>query len=397
MLTRRNSLQLMVAAALGSRFKRAYAQSVLSTPSTGDAACSSCTVSQPAVASQLSHVLTSAAFMRSASLPHPLEATLRVSSSGVPLEFVDSATGNLSFTTADLTVSTLPALILRRFYNSQSEADTGLGRGWSLDLDEAVILAMDGSSAQLTSGSGVKAQFVLDAASGNFLAQDRSFSKQADLRFVSSTTLEQASPTNKRSYPVIGGSFLLTRIDILGRGSVLLNRRTDGRLLSLTTLQVTAAIHLNWSVSSPDRLGGASDHTGRTIQYRYNGDTLVGFIDPSGALTSYSYQQNLLASVVDAEKTSLLKITYTNNRVASLRSASGLTTFSYALTPNGSTTTLTDAVGKPVSCTTAMDRSRLGRTANKPSTWSATLLVASRGSLPPAGWLLPTGTTARTV
>lgn len=77
---------------------------------------------------------------------------------GVPVEYVSTATGELSFAVEDISFAGISPLFFQRVYSSNNNEDIGLGKGWNFAFNDKIEIDFD--KATLTNSSGEKYEYV---------------------------------------------------------------------------------------------------------------------------------------------------------------------------------------------------------------------------------------------
>lgn len=345
MVNRRESLKLFASTLLYSALEKTpFAQATEPKTDTPRIGCSSCDGEKAVqtVRRRLSNVLDSASLLSRASLPNFLIATSRSSSDGIPVEYVDSATGNLSFAILDMGINTVPSVMGMRFYNSRSSSDTGLGLGWSLDLDERITTSEEG--AVLYSGSGEIVQMKMQAGS-TLQTVTPHLSRRLPLQFTSDGVYVETRPNCTRTYRRISDAFHLASVDYGVLGTIQIEKDQDGRMLSISHSISGAMIGFQWSKSQNSRLLSITDSTGRSVSLAYSDNLLSSVTDVTGAKWFYTYSDRQLTTVTDPANTNVLEAQYDNRRVSSLTTIRGRLSFAYS-GENSTTLVVTDANGE---------------------------------------------------
>src|SRR5580693_9083991 len=167
-ISRRESFKALTgsiaALAFASKMSAAKPLNAAASDASG-AVCSSCGADLTKIEAMLSDSLGSAALAAWASRPTPLVATVRAGN-GLPIGYVGSANGNLSFALGDLAVDSLPQIGIMRHYSSLNMTDSGLGLGWSIELDD--VVEVSGGNAVLRTGGGETVPMVLGSSGDTF-------------------------------------------------------------------------------------------------------------------------------------------------------------------------------------------------------------------------------------
>lgn len=342
MVTRRQSLKLVVSALLAPQFARVpFAEAALSSKRATELGCVSCT-SKSALMGVYAHPLDSAALLKHAGLPQTLSATMR-SGGGAAIHLVESATGGLSFSVKDIELGGIPAIVVTRHYNSRSNEDRGLGAGWSFGFDDR--LEVVGTGAQLHTASGEVINFTASSQGGlqptnPGLTGHGTLSQRDD-----ATWIEASQSGTQRLYSRLGDSFYLSRINQNVMGSLVIERDSTGRMRSITSTQNNASVRFEWSSTSPARVTALSDSTGRSVQFGFANGLLTNVGDVAGASWTYGYRSGLLVQAVDPESTTLVSAIYDGARVSEMDTLDGRISLSYDDSGSALAVTSTDQLG----------------------------------------------------
>jgi len=246
-------------------------------------------------------------------LRHPKDSRLlpviKSNSSGLPVEFVSSATGRLAFSTSDLKFGETSYLTFQRFYSNGSE-DIGLGKGWSFDYSDRIILNSD--KATLISRAGEKLQFVrISTKRGNkrtYASKQRRGLKVQGFQYIGDGTIVQDSYGSKKKYHKIGNKFYLSSVKDPNFRQINISRYKDGRISKIS--DGVNSISVDWSSRQNDKILSLSDNRGRRIHFEQKKGFLVKAYGFSGAYEQYKYQRGKLALVKDQAKSLLLNVRY---------------------------------------------------------------------------------------
>ena len=260
---------------------------------------------------------------------------------GVPYHYVESATGHVSFSVTDMEFQCQLPIVLMRYYNSgRSGVQSGLGAGWSLLIDDQV--QVEGAAAKLRSASGETVDMRLDARGGAFEPIDPAGTYHQALRRADDGTLREQMGDATRVYSPDGNVYRLASVDYGDLGSIQVSRDRRGKITNMAASDNPCSIALKWSAGDQPRLLSATDNTGRSVTYAYEGDRLSGVTDVAGSPWRYFYEgAGALARVVDPEGTVPLQVTYSAGRAATSQTLEGLAQFSYERNGNVLNPTLT--------------------------------------------------------
>ena len=291
--------------------------------------CTSCDEEQAIqnLRKRSSRILDSASLLSRASLPPALVATIRSQSDGIPIEYVDSATGSLSFAILDVSIESVPSIAGIRFYSSSNSHDIGLGIGWSLDLDERFVHINEGAS--LYSGSGGVTQLRM-AADSSLQTIHPHLSRIQPITLASDGTYIEKRLGVSRIYSEIGGAYHLTALDYGELGRINIGKDTSGHIQTITHAASGSSISFRWSEGETPRVESIIDGTGRSVSFSYLENRLIGMTDVTGAKWRYSYSATgLLTAVFDPLNTPRLQAEYAGTKVVTLMTPQGRFVLSY--------------------------------------------------------------------
>lgn len=348
MVTRRQSLKTIISALLLPVLdKSVYAHIGTPQKRVTDAACSTCATAA-GLKSAFASVLDSAPILKYVAVPLAIANSQKLSTGGIPINYVSSAEGNLLFSQLDLQVDCVPAISVSRYYNSASNTDVGLGPGWSLGvLDDYISLSE--SSAQLISGTGEVAQFARDPSGGQWIPAYPGLTAHKPISVLDNGNLKEVVTSKEaRTYLKSGANYLLASVDFGQLGQVSINRDGAGRISSVANAARGASIELQWSDDQNPRLASLRDNTGRTVTFSYNDGLLSSVTDATGATWLYTYQAGQLVNITDPEGASVLQTAYSGSRVSASQTIDGSMYFTYA---DGGVTTAVDGLGNSTTYT----------------------------------------------
>lgn len=256
--------------------------------------------------------------------------------------YVDLQSGNLVLPVTDAVVPfNRTAVVLRRTYNSGTQAHLGVGKGWRLNAHQRIDEVTYGSDTVVswTDGDGSQTRFTLQG--GQYLAEPQTL---LTLRKLAGGWEVERKDGTIYSFRADGwlssvsdryGNAIQYSIDAAGRVTQITPRAASG--YTGTSLMLTY---------TENQLSQVMDGAGREYLYGYDeSGRLNTSTDPSGVVITYSYDQSdRLIKVQDREGRST-SIGYQNGSVASYRDGVGATTqFTYA----AGQTTLTNPLSQPL-------------------------------------------------
>lgn len=264
---------------------------------------------------------------------------------GTMVNFVSTASGQLSFAITDLELSGAMPLMFQRVYSSNRSEDAGLGAGWSFVFDERITI--DNDRATLKTGTGSVISFRRDGQSRRFILQS-----DAPLQHQSFDLLNEGVVTEQiagltRTYTKLGEAYRLSRIaDSNGNGISI--SFDAGFNISRIESSGGASFTLEWSKGEDARLLSVTDNTGRRVAFKQDGKRLRAVTDPAGAQWTYDYEGARLTRASDPLGRTLLRARYDRTgRAVEAGDAAGAYLFDYDSTSASVSrlTTVTDPLG----------------------------------------------------
>ncbi len=263
---------------------------------------------------------------------------------GVPVNFVSSASGNLGFAVSDLALpGSMPAIFQRVYASERSEADSGLGNGWSFVFDDRITI--DGDSAILKSGEGPVIAFRADAQDGHFILKTPEALLHQSFDLNRDTITEQAAGLT-RTYNKLGDAYRLTQIADPNGNSIDMGFDARGNLNRIAGSGGT--LTLEWSKNKDARLMAISDSAGRRVSFKQNGNRLQGITDAAGKEWTYDYSDGRLTRALDPLGRVLLQVGYDRSgRVVKSGDGAGANLYNYDSTSPtlSQRTVVTDPIG----------------------------------------------------
>ena len=200
----------------------------------------------------------------------------------------------------------------------------------------------------MTTGSGARLAFRRDGQSARFvLATDEPIPHQA-FHLTEADSISEEAGGLMRTYRRIGDLFRLSRIADPNGNAINISFDALGNIAQLSGAG-GGSLTLEWSETGDPRLLGVSDHTGRRIAFRQDGQRLRAVTDAASAQWSYDYQSGRLTRAADPMGRALLRVRYDggNGRVTEAGDAAGAYLYEYqpASAPISRRTTITDPLG----------------------------------------------------
>ena len=269
---------------------------------------------------------------------------------GVPVNFVGTAYGQLSFAVTDLELAGAMPLMFQRAYSSDRSEDVGLGAGWTFVLDDRITL--DNDKATMKTGDGNAIQFRRDSSSSHFRLQTDSPLPHQSFDLVNETTITEQVGGLTRTYIKLGDAYRLSRIADVNANAVTVSFNASGNISRIESSS-GRALSLNWSDGADARLLSIADNIGRRVVFKQDNKRLRSFTDPAGAQWTYDYEGGLLTRVSDPLNRTLLRVRYDRaGRVIEAGDAAGAYLYDYGLasaTISQSTTVQTRWAQRPIS------------------------------------------------
>lgn len=270
---------------------------------------------------------------------------------GVPVDYVSTATGEMSFAVNDISFDGSAPLHFQRVYSSNNNEDIGLGKGWSyafndkiiINFNKAVLIDGAGESYRYT---GLGFNFTGESRTQEFvLTTDEPASVQS-FRQIDQNTIKEKNELATKTYEKFGDAFYLTRVNLPGNQEIFLDRLSDGRLSKISNY--IGEIKMQWSNGQNPRLLSISDNTGRTVKFQQNSEGLKTVKNALDGQWNYDYSNGKLSAATDAMNRIALQVAYDNDGRA-IQSGDSVrrTHFRYESGGQSSAirTTMTDSLG----------------------------------------------------
>lgn len=215
---------------------------------------------------------------------------------GVPVGYVNSGSGNLTFVRRDIVVAAPMPIVVGRVYDSRNrtDGDFGLG-GFRLSLAERIDIVDDGL-ARYTTSAATRVMLRRDGAQFRLVPERPTNIEH--IGFVAGGAIVVSGHNGiVRRFERYGSAYLLVSVrDPFGNGMSLdydANRR-------LSRVAGDDGARVDIARDEAGRIVGVSDDAGRSVAYRYGHDgLLVSVIDLGGQLWQYEYtdDQRLAAAL----------------------------------------------------------------------------------------------------
>lgn len=160
-------------------------------------ACTSC-ANDASLRATFSNILDSASIIHAVSVPKTIRSVARSSRAGLRVQYVSSATGELSFLFPDMSLNGSPALGFDRIYRSGTDVDSGFGCGGTTTYDDPIQLSDGGAILKTESGDVVN--FVPDSSGQIFKSVLGGHSTHKNLLAVVEVTLQNSLDNSDTVY-----------------------------------------------------------------------------------------------------------------------------------------------------------------------------------------------------
>jgi len=264
---------------------------------------------------------------------------------GTTVNMVSTATGHLTFSVTDLSISGILPVKFQRIYASDHSGDVGLGVGWSFTFDDRITV--EGDTAILTVGTGSVTAFRRDADSQRFILKTAEPNAHQSFVVTDSDTINEQTGGMTRTYKRLGEAYRLSQIADLNGNKISITFDAHGNITRIGN-ESGRSLTLEWSDDRAARLLNVSDNTGQRVSFRQDGQRLRAVTDSSGAQLIYDYEDGkLLTRAADAVGRTLLRVRYDKtDRVVESGDAAGTYSYQYDTAPGISHRTIvTDPVG----------------------------------------------------
>lgn len=275
----------------------------------------------------------------------PLVPILRSVFEGMPVNFVNTATGDLTFQVSDLKLEGPQPIEFARIYDSARTEDTGLGRGWSFLFDDRIKI--NGNTAVMTTGSGMAINFRREGGAKRFVLSNPEPIPHQEFTIGARGEIVEKVGDFVRVYRKIGPTYRLVEVANQDGKKIVISFNARGELRKVAT-DAGTALKIEWSGGKHRRITGVTDNTGRQVNFTQSEGLLRSVTDPVGARWTYSYEAGLLKGAHDPLNRTLLRAQYNQSgRVIAAGDAIGTTTYEYDSSAKVSQrTVVTDAVGR---------------------------------------------------
>lgn len=230
---------------------------------------------------------------------------------GVSVNFVNTATGRLSFAVTDLNVPGAVPLVFQRTYISDRREDVGLGMGWSFTFNDQIKIA--GDTATLMDSAGSVMTFHRDGQSQTFraMADDPGIHQQFELSGTD-TIIERAALFT-HIYTKINEAYRLSQVTGPQAINITITYDQRGNITRIAN-NPGGTIRLQWSDERDARLLSVSDSSGSQVFFHQDGRRLRAVTDQANAQWTYDYTGGQLRVAADPLGHTLLRVRYNKGR-----------------------------------------------------------------------------------
>jgi YD repeat-containing protein len=278
-------------------------------PQTNDNSCTSCSTCGDGE-EQLQNKL---ATLGKQTQKNPLMPVKKSIFQGIPIEYVSSKTGELSFAVNDILFAGSSPLLFQRIYSSNNTEDVGLGKGWNFSFNDKIEANI--FEATLTNSSGEKYQFVGEGLRIDKKGNTEKFVLKTDepaitqgFTIINQSIIKEKNELAEKTYEKYGEAFYLTQIKLPKEGTITLERHKDGRLAKVSNK--IGEIVLKWSNDATPRLLGLKDSAKREVSFEQRDGSLRKVKTALGGNWHYEYKNNRLTKAVDGMNRTMLQVKY---------------------------------------------------------------------------------------
>ncbi|MCJ8273108.1 MAG: DUF6531 domain-containing protein, partial [Psychrosphaera sp.] len=230
---------------------------------------------------------------------------------GLPMGYVNTGKGNVSFVLRDLVATTHLPIIIARVYDSSLSKGGDFGQGWQLSLAETIIPQQDGSLLYVDDSAS--RWHIVTSQTGYTLAKGE-VSDITKIDFLTGQELQISYQSGwTKIFSLIGNRYRLTHIDdAFGNRIALAYTTTHHRLIKITGQN---GRFVDISRDEQGRIIAATDDLKRQVSYHYNEKNHLASVSDLGQNQwHYRYNgQGLLKKVRDPEGQIAASFTYGAN------------------------------------------------------------------------------------
>lgn len=228
---------------------------------------------------------------------------------GLPVGFVNTTTGNLTFARRDIVATAKGGLVIfARVYDSRIEDNVDFGPGWRLSLAEEVLTETGGSYLYLD-GSGTAHRFV-GSETGYIVSPTTPQHNRTRLSVVGEMAVMREADGTVRTFERFLGSGRYQIASVSTDQHTLAFRYEDG-LLTTVKADEEILFQLYRDPYEGHKIIAVTDHHGRLVRYEYVGGRLHNVHDLAGNVWGHEYtSMGLLAAAEDARGQPYLEVTF---------------------------------------------------------------------------------------
>lgn len=248
---------------------------------------------------------------------------------GVPVGFVNTTVGNLTFTRRDIVTSSVGGpVVFARTYDSRIGENVDFGPGWRLSLAEEIFADALGGYLYVD-GSGTRHRFV-GAETGYVVSPPTPEHSRTQLSVVDDEAILREADDTVRTFERIsqGGPYRIVSVSTARRT---LEFRYDDGLLAEIKADGETLFELSRGTRDGRKIVGVTDRYGRSVRYEYADGRLRNVDDLAGNAWSHEYHSTgLLAVATDANGEPYLEVVFDESaRVTRSRTIRGEYAFTY--------------------------------------------------------------------
>jgi YD repeat-containing protein len=257
---------------------------------------------------------------------------------GVPIRYVNSSRGNLTFVRRDLVAVGRVPIVVGRIYDSMSRTDEGFGPGWRLSLEESIYPRGDD---QLLYVDDSGSQSILQQRGESYALRTAGPTDIAAVTLNGDTIRIRTRDGWTKRFQRRGNRFALAAVRDAYGNTLKLNYQ-GGKLVRV---QAANGRFVAIERDSGEHIVKIADDQGRAVLYSYDDlGRLITVIDMGQNEWRYEYdEQARLKLALDPQGARLLEVTSDiNHRATVVRLLGGEYRYQY----NGGRTTIRDEVGR---------------------------------------------------
>ena len=229
---------------------------------------------------------------------------------GIPIGYVQTSTGNLTFERRDLVVLGIESLIASRVYDSRDLEGIGFGPGWRLTLIESIRL--QDNHVVYTSGNGSRQSFYPIGAGRFSPSEGSQILSDSSLVIAGSSAVIVRADGSVLEFRKLAGTEELALVRSTSGAGVEVTYSYNGNQLLEIVQYGKSVLRLAWM---GDRVTRISDASGREVHYGYDSlDRLVQVTDIGGQSWTYTYDGlNRIVAAAYPDGETYLELNYDEN------------------------------------------------------------------------------------